>query len=153
MFLLLQGIKGDRGERGSTAMVAFSVHRGHSLTATTRPERITYDAAFVNHGRAFNVESGIFTCPIPGLYYFSFTFKTAPREYMGVRIKQNGRDTNSLYYSSTDGEQTSVSQSIILDLDQGDRVWLELYLNSNRAKISGTSSKINTFNGYLIHPK
>ena len=72
---------------------------------------------------------------------------------MGVHVMQNGRDINSLYHSGMDGGQTSVSQSIILDLHQGDRVWLQLYLSSKTAKIAATSSEINTFNGYLIHPK
>ncbi|KAJ8023982.1 Complement C1q and tumor necrosis factor-related protein 9B [Holothuria leucospilota] len=65
--------EGDKNLDSSTLhFSAFSVARHSSLLSTNGDEIIWWDHVFTNAGGDFVPETGIFTCEIPGYYYFAF---------------------------------------------------------------------------------
>ena len=128
-------------------VTAFSAHRLKGLSVTTGTKNITYDKEELDLTNAFQHTKGYFQCQVPGLYCFSFTFWARTSTPLKVGLKQNGHTKAALFVGrGTLLEQAS--QSAILQLKQGDRVWLEAY---GPSIITPSTSPINIFNGYLIN--
>ena len=52
--------------------VAFTAH-AYSKTYSTSGETITFDDVTTNIGDAFDAPTGVFTCPVTGVYVFHFS--------------------------------------------------------------------------------
>jgi hypothetical protein len=163
------GIPGERGERGNSgfagakgqkgepatnhqapppppplpARVAFSVARSQKLGPVLVDTPVTFDVVYTNVGDAFDVRSSHFVCPLNGTFLFSAHI-----------LGQNGRDVFA-WLMLNDGHRAPLhgdgragygagSQTIILSLKLGDRVWMQL----NRD--SALMNDYTTFSGHLL---
>ena len=76
-----------------SAPVHFYVQRNSSFDTTGTP--IPFDLEMVNDGNAMNLTTGIFTAPVTGIYFFSFTGlvefpASSSTVQLGVSLKMNG---------------------------------------------------------------
>ena len=146
------GSKGQKGvSGGSSSFAAFSVSRLAGLTAVSSNVIITYDTQNLDYGSNINIYNGVFVCDIAGFYYFSFAFEVDGQNDCLVRLYKDGTEQISTHADYQSGRAYMViSQSIVLRLSYGNRVWLEL--EAGRSFDSTASvNKLNTFNGFLIH--
>ena len=147
-----QGVKGDRGEPGTSytapPMSAFSARKTSAHCITSGTEVITFEAEDLDVGNDFNPSTGVFTCRIQGLYYFSFTFYPDDDFVFHVYLDHNGTHKVKIFKSIMNNLLTVQSQSVILSLQVGDEVKLTALAPSY---ILDHEDRINTFNGYLIH--
>ena len=147
------GIRGQKGEPGQNYTApptsAFHFGRSSNLLITSGYQIITFNDGRLNIGDDMSTHTGVFTCLIPGLYYFSYNFLAAPHSRYGLRIHLllNGEYIKSQIYMYAMSKYLMQSQSIILNLNSDDEVWLTA--NSN-TYIHGDSD-INVFTGFLIH--
>ena len=153
LYIFFTGSQGYKGQKGAPGVVsrmsAFSVHRTSSMHASSGNEVITYNTYTINIGNDFNIGTGFFTCDIPGVYYFAYTIETEGDAMAAVQLMKNGELQNDLEAVRKEGSrQIMQSQSIILSLQQGDTVNLQLYSDG---RLDDTNNKRNTFNGYLIY--
>ena len=146
-----KGQKGYKGEKGGGRFAAFSVSRSASMSVKTYDQIITYDIQTIDYGNNILTSDGIFVCDIAGVYYFSFTAYSADKRCQ-VDLVKNGVNTMTAYASGRNSGRwyIGVSNSIVLSLRVGDRVWLELDSSSFLSE-NLNSDRLNTFNGYLIH--
>ena len=87
----------------------------------------------------------MFTCRIPGIYWFSATLVSSV--YGSCYIKLNGATQGYIFVSSYDGEYESGTGSEVFRLKQGDRVQIggcDTSINLNGG------DTINTFSGLLV---
>ncbi|XP_071830824.1 uncharacterized protein [Apostichopus japonicus] len=154
------GKKGDRGKDGNCTCAevtddtgighfsAFSVARHDSLQSTDGDEIISWDHVFVNAIGDFDPSSGIFTCCIPGYYYFGYNVhKASSSTNPMVQLMLNGEHVASaLEYGDLDDEDSS-SNSVMLHLQYDDQVWLQLY---DTTGFYGSHYGFTTFLGYLL---
>ncbi|XP_077986367.1 uncharacterized protein LOC144440830 [Glandiceps talaboti] len=144
------GQKGDKGETTQQVKVAFTVDRDTSLAGTSSEQTITYTDIILQENANIDINTGVFTCQVPGIYYFSFSFHSYPNKSLIVKLKHNNSVQFTIYQSSLSGYRMQ-SQSGMLHLNQGDEIKLVLYQSTNQG-FSNTSWPVNIFTGYLVYP-
>ena len=115
---------------------------------------IPFDIELLNVGGAMNLNSGKFTAPVAGRYFFSFSGLvrfpgSSASQSCQIRLYKNGVYI-ALSYSdeiSTLNQYESLSLQSTLNLEKGDEIWLEI--------ISVTTGVIlynfyTDFNGFLL---
>ncbi|XP_051919194.1 complement C1q tumor necrosis factor-related protein 4 [Hippocampus zosterae] len=129
---------------------AFSVARTNSMEGGPKMT-VTFDTVYVNIGGDFDPKIGLFRCRIPGAYYFSFTVGKFPHKDLSVMLMKNRNEVQAIVYEENAGEERKVqSQSVMLQLEFGDTIWLRLHGDPRYALYSNTGH-YTTFNGFLIY--
>ena len=109
-----------------TGSVMFSAFRDDG-DSSGGESYVTFTGCNVNIGNGFIPKSGVFQCPEPGLYLFSFTVCTYDGKKCLMILKKNEKDVCALI--DQDGNEnrgkTMISQTCMLDLELSDKVQVE----------------------------
>nr|XP_006813255.1 PREDICTED: complement C1q tumor necrosis factor-related protein 4-like [Saccoglossus kowalevskii] len=128
---------------------AFSAARSTVMLGSLESQVITYDKLMANKGKSFDRNTGIFTAQTPGIYYFSFNVRSYDGKHIGITLMKNEETTTAIATDAGD-RKVAQSQSIMLQLEVGDRVWLQLGPHKEYAIYSNSFNYV-TFNGFLIY--
>ncbi|KAK9973962.1 hypothetical protein ABG768_022075 [Culter alburnus] len=153
----LQKIKDEvrelRSKNEERVNVAFSTTLSSSMGVKyfgphTEATTLVYEHAFINHGNAYDTNTGIFTAPVKGVYFFNFVVFNPYEEATGVRLLKNG----NLVVAASDnppGQDTedTTCNSVTLLLEKGDQIRLQLI---EKRRIYTDSLNRNTFSGHLL---
>ena len=148
-FNFLPGIRAFAG-------IAFSVVLTSDVPHMTEHQPIVYDKVLLNDGNGYNPSSGIFTCPVRGVYLFMYHLGvqdlTNPAGVQTwIHLTINGHAQNSATADTTESSQElQGSNSAIVQLSQGDTVWVETYLPGHSNSLYG-HQLLNTFSGVLLY--
>ncbi|XP_033637335.1 uncharacterized protein LOC117298290 [Asterias rubens] len=134
----------------STRKSLFSAGATRHLTGQTGVyQTVVFDNVFANKGNHFKEHNSTFVCHINGYYFFSFTVRSYDHKYMGVTLLKNGNRVTGI--GGEPGERNQMmSQSLVLQLQQGDQVHLVL-TPSDAYAIYSDHGKYCTFTGFLIY--
>uniref|UniRef100_A0A7M4FR53 Complement C1q and tumor necrosis factor-related protein 9-like n=1 Tax=Crocodylus porosus TaxID=8502 RepID=A0A7M4FR53_CROPO len=147
-----KGQKGDTGEPGPTGpkgnpgecpppqKSAFALKLGKNYPPPEQP--IIFNEVLYNDQHHFDLATGIFTCQIPGVYYFSYHVELY-RNTTTIILMKNGKGIIGTYQTTLSAYE-NMSGSTILKLEKGDEVWLKAHQESNGA------THTSYFLGYLI---
>ncbi|XP_060135940.1 caprin-2 [Zootoca vivipara] len=128
--------------------VAFSATRTSNFTPGTLDQPITFDLLLHNLGEAFNIHLGRFSCPVNGTYVFFFNMlKLAVNVPLYVNLMKNEEILVSAYANDGAPDHETASNHAVLQLFQGDQIWLRLH----RGAIYGSSWKYSTFSGFVLY--
>ncbi|XP_035257244.1 caprin-2 isoform X3 [Anguilla anguilla] len=128
--------------------VAFSAARTVNFTPGTLDQTIVFDLLHSNLGDTFDMHLGRFLCPVDGTYAFFFhILKLAINVPLYVNLMRNEEVMVSAYANDGAPDHETASNHAVLQLYQGDRIWLRLH----RGAIYGSSWKYSTFSGYLLY--
>ncbi|XP_069027415.1 complement C1q tumor necrosis factor-related protein 2 isoform X1 [Embiotoca jacksoni] len=155
------GKKGQRGELGDTgqqgepggcncgsaARTAFSVAVTKSYPKERMP--IRFSRILLNEGNHYNVSSGKFVCAIPGVYYFSYDI-TLANKHLAIGLVQNGQYKIKTFDANT-GNHDVASGSTVLQLQQSDEVWLQIFYSEQNGLFFDPFWTDSTFTGFLIY--
>ncbi|XP_070569228.1 complement C1q tumor necrosis factor-related protein 2-like [Ptychodera flava] len=151
----LKGNKGDPGQKGDLGRVqnpqkvAFSAVLTSGTGKVSSETTVIYDKIYSNVGNNYSLSTGKFTCPVNGVYFFTISGMTDEKNDLRACLMKN-QDKLPCLWVTKDGNENyiSVSNSVIIDLQEGDVVWVKLY--SNYALFTDNDEG-STFAGYLLH--
>ncbi|XP_038076580.1 collagen alpha-1(X) chain-like [Patiria miniata] len=146
------GVKGQKGEPGETPddsnqRVAFTVVRtSGSDTSTSHETRLPFQQAeTLLPGTSFDLETGTFTCSVPGTYVFTFSvLKNSNSGYLDIHLVKNNHKVITTYGET--GQRGQLSGSALMVLQRGDTVYLTM---SGRA-YSASTYHYTSFSGFLL---
>ncbi|XP_063745228.1 collagen alpha-1(X) chain-like isoform X2 [Eleginops maclovinus] len=150
-----EGQKVDIQELQNTNRVkklAFSVSLLASGEGNTCQEGapLLYKNVFSNIGNYYNPDTGYFTAPVRGVYYFRFTGHVAHSDFsMGLQLFMNEHlivTAADRYTQPTDVEDNA-SNGVVLQLEVGDVVSVKLW-----GKVWDDHYHRTTFSGFLLFP-
>ncbi|XP_030045931.1 complement C1q tumor necrosis factor-related protein 6 isoform X1 [Microcaecilia unicolor] len=150
-----KGIKGQMGIPGDPCKQhygAFSVGRKKALHSSEYYQTLVFDTVFVNLFGHFNMFKGKFYCYVPGIYFFSLNIHTWNFKETYMHIMCNDQEKVILYAQPSD-RSIMQSQSLMLELQENDEIWVRLYKRERENAIYSDDVDIYiTFSGYLIKP-
>ncbi|NXM99310.1 C1QT1 protein, partial [Sylvia borin] len=150
-----KGQKGQPGPQGHSCkqlFAAFSVGRRQPLHSSHYFQHVTFDTQFVNLYQHFNMFTGKFFCYVPGVYYFSLNVHTWNFKETYVHLMRNEEAVAILYAQPSD-RSIMQSQSLMLELQEGDEVWIRMFKRERENAIYSEESDVYiVFNGHLIKP-
>ncbi|XP_074116392.1 complement C1q tumor necrosis factor-related protein 1 [Sminthopsis crassicaudata] len=145
-----KGTMGAPGDRCKNHYAAFSVGRKKPLHSNDYYQTLIFDMEFVNLYSHFNMFTGKFYCYVPGIYFFSLNVHTWNQKETYLHIMKNDAEVVILYAQVSD-RSIMQSQSLMLELQEQDEVWVRLFKGERENAIfSDEFDTYITFNGYLI---
>ena len=131
------------------SIVAFSAVRVTKLNENGGGEIAAFGDVMTNIGDGYDSQSGVFTCPIHGLYFFTVSLLSLNNPTgMYHQLRKNGELIVSVF-DNHPGFHHQASQSAILELTTGDRVWIQSG-GANRGFYSSIN-RHSSFSGFLIN--
>ncbi|XP_062263808.1 complement C1q tumor necrosis factor-related protein 6 isoform X1 [Platichthys flesus] len=148
-----EGTKGQAGLPGDACKVqhsAFSVGRRKSLHSLESYQALVFDTVFVNLDGHFNMFEGKFLCHVPGIYFFNVNIHTWNFKETYVHIMRNDKE-QAIVYAQPSDRSIMQSQSLLLELELGDEVWVRMYKRERENAVYSDDVDVYiTFSGYLI---
>ncbi|XP_076028104.1 complement C1q subcomponent subunit C-like [Genypterus blacodes] len=141
---------GQGHESSQQTQSAFSVIR----TSNTYPafnQVVTFQSAIVNKpSQDFNIQTGYFTCRVPGVYYF--VFHSVSKVSMCLQIASDALQEKLGFCKDKSSQFDQVlSGGVVLQLVAGQKVWLESFKDQQAASVTrDTADKQIIFNGFLL---
>eukprot|EP00064_Thunnus_orientalis_P022293 superscaffoldBa00007394_g22485 len=133
-----------------TPKIAFSaslVNSGEIYRGPSADKTLVFKRVFSNTGSGYSQDTGIFTAPVNGLYYFSFSTYGYNTHVMGAILMKNGARQISTYDNHSDDGSDSSSNAVVLKLVAGDEVYMELW---DDGRVFDNHNAHTTFSGFLL---
>lgn len=146
-----QALKILQKEQRETERVAFGVvlgpdgDRGPFNGDTT----LVYKNVYANVGKAYNPDTGVFTAPVKGVYYFSFSGHHHSSKSMGLILCKNDQPVVMAFNHAAGNRHETVTNGMNLQLEKGDRVYVRL---CSGTWIFDNANRHSTFIGHLLFP-
>uniref|UniRef100_A0A3P9IKP7 C1q domain-containing protein n=1 Tax=Oryzias latipes TaxID=8090 RepID=A0A3P9IKP7_ORYLA len=112
---------------------------------------LIFSKTVVNVGLGYNQSAGIsvFTAPVRGFYFFSFTAADYLKGYTGLHLYRNEEPVFFSLELNDHGGYASTCSSMALQLEAGDRVRLSLPASY---RLYDDSRNFSVFSGFLLFP-
>ncbi|KAI3374992.1 hypothetical protein L3Q82_021520, partial [Scortum barcoo] len=107
---------------------------------------LTYKNVYFNTG-SYNPTTGIFTAPVRGVYYFSFSGHNISSRGMGLRLMKNGAQMITVYNHPAGNRHETATNGMTLQLEVGDHVYMRLRANT---WIFDNGNNHSSFVGHLL---
>ncbi|XP_062983798.1 complement C1q and tumor necrosis factor-related protein 9A-like [Elgaria multicarinata webbii] len=147
-----RGWKGDTGEKGNIGSPPVIPRSAFSVGLTTKfpplNVPIKFDKVIYNSLNHYNTATGVFTCQIAGVYYFTYHITVFARNVWVTLVKNGERmlHTADMYQ----GAEDQASGGTILELQKGDHIWLQTYGRENSNGLFADPDDDTVFTGFLL---
>ncbi|XP_042354194.1 cerebellin-4-like [Plectropomus leopardus] len=161
LFVILRGLEAklqntekqleDLRREVRVKQVAFgaSISSGGNVGPFNTEITLIYKNVYSNTG-AYNPATGIFTAPVKGIYYFSFSGHNHSSRPMGLRLMRNGAQMVTVFNHPAGNRHETATNGMTLQLEVGDQVYMRLRQDT---WICDNDNNHSTFIGYLLFPQ
>lgn len=118
------------------------------MTQLGKQQNIVFDHVFTNLGNGYNAHHGVFLAPVSGTYVFFMTVYAKRNHDSWCQFVVNGIHKSTVYVDGLNEADDTSSQTIILQLQHGDDVAIQLIIDTS--EIYGDSNLYSTFSGFLL---
>ena len=111
---------------GSSSFVGFTAY-ATTTRSYNQGDLVIFDGVVSNYGGHYQADESVFVCPYTGIYVFHVSVLTEPGTLsMHIDlVKDNTYIISALADNQTD-EISSGSNTVVLQCDEGQRVWMEV---------------------------
>ncbi|XP_060562948.1 complement C1q-like protein 4 [Ruditapes philippinarum] len=135
---------------------AFSVKSPDSYSNINGIAKLTFSSTIYQYGNDFSISTGTYTCSKSGVYHFSVTLvkksSSSGVDRVNCYLFKNGQPVIYIKVDPTDDDtdkgNAAISQSIVINLDVGDTVFLTYCTNP-----STSMDYWSSFTGFLLYDK
>jgi hypothetical protein len=99
---------------------------------------VKFDDVITNIGNAYSQATGIFNCPISGLYLFSLNVLTDTKGFIAADVVQNGNRIARPYTNGGTGNHDSGSDTVVVHAKVGDEIFVT-NMRGNSAYLENSS--------------
>uniref|UniRef100_A0A8C2XD96 C1q domain-containing protein n=1 Tax=Cyclopterus lumpus TaxID=8103 RepID=A0A8C2XD96_CYCLU len=110
---------------------------------------LIYKRVFSNTGDGYDQSTGVFTAPVCGLYFFSFSTYGYNTHVTGAILMKNGARQVSTYDGLAADGSDGAGNAVALQLVAGDAVHMELW---DGGRVFDNLNGHTTFSGFLVFP-
>ena len=90
--------------------------------------------------------------PTTGVYLLTFTIDVVDHNrYEGIKLVVDNRNIVDGIAEGNGSKHAMGGNTAIIQLTQGNKVWLESYYSVDGELVSSTTSKLTTFSGVLLY--
>lgn len=125
--------------------VAFTAKLGAHATNLGLHQTIVFEQVHTNIGDAYAPDSGIFSAPTDGIYFFTSSIMCHSGDFLEAEMVHNGNHVVYMYASDENYEQGT--NSAVLALQEGDHVWIR-NARTEANKVYGNDW--STFSGFRL---
>uniref|UniRef100_A0A8D0GSU8 Adiponectin, C1Q and collagen domain containing n=1 Tax=Sphenodon punctatus TaxID=8508 RepID=A0A8D0GSU8_SPHPU len=150
-----RGFPGSPGKNGEKGESAFVYQSAFSVGLTTRVPHpnvpIKFSKIFLNEQNHYDETTGKFLCRIPGVYYFAYHLTVYLTDVKVSLYKKN----KAILFTYDQFQTNNVDQasgSVLLHLEAGEEVWLQVYGEGENNGIYADNNNDSTFMGFLLYP-
>uniref|UniRef100_A0A4W5L1S3 Otolin-1 n=1 Tax=Hucho hucho TaxID=62062 RepID=A0A4W5L1S3_9TELE len=159
-----RGEKGDSGKTNCTVLLpgtsskgesvlsyrsSFSVGLTDPIPATNVP--IHFNKFFHKEQHHYDDVSGKFHCSLLGVYFFTYHLTVYTKDSQ-VSLFKNDKPIMFTYDQYHKGNVDQSSGAIILRLESGDEVWLQIYGDEEFGGVYANNTNDSIFSGFLLIP-
>ena len=112
---------------------------------------VVFDQASLNVGEAYDETTGKFTCKVDGLYTFSWTMVSSPKQDLTTDVITSG---NRVARNAVDSDETddylSSSSTVVVRMRKGEQTWINVVKGDQMEAIWG-SFPCSMFSGFKIY--
>ncbi|XP_043989729.1 complement C1q-like protein 2 [Gambusia affinis] len=134
--------------QGKKVAFGASISEGGNIGPFNTYTTLIYKKVFFNSG-SYNPTTGVFTAPVKGVYYFSFSGYNQSIKPMGLQLIKNGEQMVSVYNHVAGNRYETATNGMTLQLEVGDHVYMRLRENT---WINDDENDHSTFIGHLLFP-
>ncbi|CAG2255657.1 C1QL [Mytilus edulis] len=112
--------------------------------------RLVYDVTKTNEGNGYNRHTGVFTCPKTGIYVFTWVTRMCYSEH-STELMINNTIYGSTFLRAKDGDDGSVSGTVVAHVSKGDTVYVrnQLIYGGDGRILSNVLGR-TSFSGWLL---
>ncbi|KAG7457790.1 hypothetical protein MATL_G00231050 [Megalops atlanticus] len=110
---------------------------------------LVYKVVFTNIGNAYSPNTGIFTAPVKGVYYFRMSIFARGSGFTNAQLLKNGERIITADSHKTGDPFENSSNGASLLLEAGDQVYTRLWSGRH---IFDNANHHSTFSGFLLFP-
>ncbi|OWF39157.1 Protein HP-25-like 1 [Mizuhopecten yessoensis] len=130
---------------------AFSAQTSKHVESLVPHQTVIFPHIVLNEGAGYDNLTGVFTCSESGVYHFSVTIMAFRNDEVETELIVNG-NVVMVNYAGGNQQHNQGTNSVVVRLDIGDRVWVRVednpVINTNSIHIYGYAW--STFTGFMI---
>ena len=137
---------------GLESPLGFTAYVDHDVQHLGVDQTIIFNRVLFNDGGAYNNASGIFICPVNGVYLFFFEVGSRDQKQIVAKLVANNvNEVDAIADTAGQPNEAQGSNMAILRLRQGTHVWVENYRWADQDVQGDPTDHFSTFSGILLY--